>query len=54
MLRYCAWCGTYQGATDGVGHQIRKNICEIDTATICSSCLERVKRESPPGNKSGS
>ncbi len=45
MLRYCAWCGSYQGATAGEGHQIRQNVCEIDTATICPSCLERLEKE---------
>jgi len=53
LLKYCAWCGTYQGAKLGAGHQIRKNICEIDTATICPACLERVKRESSLRGKAG-
>jgi len=43
MLRYCAWCGTYQGATAARGHQIRKNVCEIDTTTICRTCLDRLQ-----------
>jgi len=51
VLRYCAWCGTYQGATSGTGHQIRKNICEIDTTTICPACMERVKKEIPAREK---
>jgi rubredoxin len=42
MLRYCAWCGAYQGATPAAGHQIRANVCEIDTATICPACLSRL------------
>jgi len=42
MLRYCAWCGKYQGSAPGHGHQIRKNICEIDTSTICSACLNQL------------
>jgi len=41
LLRYCAWCGEYQGATSAQGHQIRKNICEIDTTTICAACLDQ-------------
>jgi hypothetical protein len=42
MLKYCAWCGDYQGATSAAGYQIRANVCEIDTATICPSCLARL------------
>lgn len=42
MLRYCAWCGIYQGSTPAAGYQIRKDVCEIDTATICPSCLSRL------------
>jgi hypothetical protein len=42
MLKYCAWCGAYQGATPAAGYQIRANICEIDTTTICPSCLPRL------------
>lgn len=38
MLRYCAWCGSYQGPTKGQGYQIRSNRCEIDTTTICQPC----------------
>jgi len=45
LLRYCAWCGEYQGATTGEGHQIRKNVCEIDTATICPSCMTGLMEE---------
>ncbi len=41
MLIYCAWCGNYQGSTPARGHQIRPNICEIDTSTICPPCLEK-------------
>ena len=54
LLRYCAWCGSYQGSKVGVGHQIRKNVCEIDTTTICPVCLERVKKEWSLEGKSGS
>jgi hypothetical protein len=42
MLKYCAWCGAYQGAIPAAGYQIRENVCEIDTATICPSCLPRL------------
>ena len=42
MLKYCAWCGKYQGANKAKGYQIRKNICEIDTATICPACLAQM------------
>ncbi|WP_291316120.1 hypothetical protein [Desulfuromonas sp.] len=49
MLRYCAWCGEYQGATSAKGHQIRKNVCELDTATICPSCMDRLRREVSEG-----
>lgn len=42
MLRYCAWCNEYQGAVAGEGHQIRKDLCEIDTSTICPRCRERL------------
>jgi len=42
LLTYCAWCGKFQGAKAGKGYQIRKNVCEIDTATICPSCLAEV------------
>ncbi len=45
MLRYCAWCGEYQGAKAGAGYQIRKNVCEIDTATICPSCLTELLKQ---------
>lgn len=45
MLKYCAWCGNYQGAIRAEGYQIRDNVCEIDTATICPSCLARLVRE---------
>ena len=45
MLKYCAWCGKYQGATKGEGHQIRKDVCEIDTATICPSCMTNILKE---------
>ncbi len=49
MLSYCAWCGEYQGPKAGQGHQIRKNVCEIDTATICPSCLaDLLKRPGEP------
>ena len=50
MLRYCAWCGVFQGATPHPGYQIRRNVCEIDTSTICPSCLSKhlpPKREQP-------
>lgn len=42
MLKYCGWCGLYQGVTEGAGYQIRKNICEIDTTTICEPCHEKL------------
>lgn len=42
MLRYCAWCGTYLGVTEGRGYQIRRNICEIDTSGICPPCRDKV------------
>ena len=42
MLRYCAWCNEYQGAVAGEGHQIREDLCEIDTSTICPRCRERL------------
>jgi len=42
LLTYCAWCGKFQGAKAGQGYQIRKNVCEIDTATICPACLAEV------------
>lgn len=42
---YCAWCDEYQGAKPGEGYQIRQNICEIDTATICPLCLARLLQE---------
>ncbi|BCR03394.1 hypothetical protein DESUT3_04630 [Desulfuromonas versatilis] len=42
MLKYCGWCGKYQGVVEAQGHQIRKNLCEIDTTTICPPCLARV------------
>jgi hypothetical protein len=45
MLRYCAWCGRFQGAVFGEGHQIRQDVCEIDTLTICPSCLAQRLRE---------
>lgn len=45
VLKYCAWCGSYQGKTEGRGYQIRRNICEIDTSTICPPCAERLVRE---------
>ena len=45
MLRYCAWCGEYQGVTTGEGHQIRKDVCEIDTATICPACMTNLVDE---------
>lgn len=47
MLRYCAWCDKYQGATTARGYQIREHICEIDTATICPSCLTQFLKELP-------
>jgi len=40
VLKYCAWCGEYQGATESPGHQIRKHVSEIDTSTICPVCRE--------------
>ena len=45
VLKYCAWCGKYQGLAAPGGHQIRKNICEIDTATICPTCWTKVVKE---------
>ena len=45
LLKYCAWCGSYQGAIRAEGYQIRANVCEIDTATICPPCLARLVRE---------
>lgn len=54
MLRYCAWCGVYQGATPHPGYQIRRNVCEIDTSTICASCLSKASpnnRMSPSAHK---
>jgi hypothetical protein len=50
LLTYCAWCGKYQGAKAGTGHQIRKNVCEIDTATICPSCLTEMLK-APSGRQ---
>jgi hypothetical protein len=50
LLRYCAWCGEYQGAIEGEGHQIRKDVCEIDTTTICSACLDLLLKK--PADKS--
>ena len=47
MLKYCAWCGKYQGLAAPGGHQIRKNICEIDTATICPTCWTKVVKDLP-------
>ncbi len=47
LLKYCAWCGKYQGANKAKGYQIRENICEIDTATICPVCLARLVKELP-------
>jgi hypothetical protein len=31
--------------TEGQGYQIRRNICEIDTATICPPCHDKVVEE---------
>lgn len=45
MLKYCAWCGTYQGAIPAEGYQIRRNVCEIDTATICGACYDKMLRQ---------
>jgi hypothetical protein len=45
LLKYCAWCGAYQGMTEGQGYQIRRNMCEIDTSTICSPCHDKVVEE---------
>ncbi len=45
LLRYCAWCGRFQGAKAGNGYQVRENRSEIDTATICSSCFARMAAE---------
>ncbi|HKI52297.1 MAG TPA: hypothetical protein VJ995_09515 [Geothermobacteraceae bacterium] len=42
MLKYCAWCGSYQGPAEGEGYQIRRDVCEIDTATICPPCHDKV------------
>lgn len=50
MLRYCAWCGQFQGPVSGRGHQIRKNVCEVDTSTICPSCFARVIKDLPDGS----
>jgi hypothetical protein len=47
VLTYCAWCGKYQGAKAGNGHQIRKDVCEIDSATICPSCLAELMKKPP-------
>lgn len=47
MLKYCAWCGGYQGYTPGDGHQIHPDYCEIDTSTICRGCLVKVLRNLP-------
>jgi hypothetical protein len=47
LLTYCAWCGKYQGAKTGKGHQIRKNVCEIDTTTICPACLAELLKQPP-------
>lgn len=47
MLKYCAWCGEFQGVTEGEGYQIRRNVCEIDTTTICPACLAK-QAEIPP------
>jgi hypothetical protein len=45
VLRYCAWCNEYQGAIAGEGHQIRADLCEIDTTTICPACRDRLIAE---------
>jgi len=45
VLKYCAWCGSFQGATEGQGYQIRSNVCEIDTTTICQPCHEKLVEE---------
>lgn len=45
MLRYCAWCGKYQGAVKAEGYQIRRNQCEIETSTICPACFHRVVKD---------
>jgi hypothetical protein len=45
LLKYCAWCGKYQGAIAAKGYQIRENISEIDTATICPSCMAKLMKE---------
>jgi len=47
LLTYCAWCGKFQGAKAGEGYQIRKHVCEIDTATICPACLAEVLKTPP-------
>lgn len=47
MLKYCAWCGEFQGAKAGEGHQVRKNVCEIDTTTICPNCFAEVEKPAP-------
>ncbi|WP_158247071.1 hypothetical protein [Geothermobacter hydrogeniphilus] len=45
MLKYCAWCGNYQGAIEAEGYQIRRNVCEIDTSTICEPCHDKMLRQ---------
>ena len=51
MLKYCAWCGKYQGSVKAEGYQIRKDLCEIDTATICPSCFVRLVKDIPEGSR---
>lgn len=45
LLKYCAWCGSYQGPAEGQGYQIRRDVCEIDTATICPPCHDKAVEE---------
>ncbi|PLX97161.1 MAG: hypothetical protein C0621_00545 [Desulfuromonas sp.] len=51
MLRYCAWCESYLGATPAPGYQIRADLCEIDTTSICPSCYDRVRHELSPSGE---
>lgn len=51
VLKYCAWCGKYQGSVKAEGYQIRKNLCEIDTTTICPTCFMRLVKDIPEGQR---
>ena len=48
MLRYCAWCNVFVGFVAGEGIQVHPQRCQIDTSTICPSCLERFESKLPP------